>query len=168
MSAILEILVAFPLSVAAWMSIEYFAHRWPMHHALIGRWFSDAWHGHAYVHHRLFFRVFDAETHPAAPHVSMTVDPLLNAVGSAVFWVPLGLWVSWPAAIVFVIVALGHGCLWSLIHREMHFPKRPWWSRTRVYRYIRRHHEVHHQHPGSNFCALFPPFCDWIFGTWRR
>jgi sterol desaturase/sphingolipid hydroxylase (fatty acid hydroxylase superfamily) len=67
-----------------------------------------------------------------------------------------------------VAVAVAHGLLWSLAHREMHYPRNAWFARTRWFRFLRRHHQLHHQYPGSNFAALLPPALDWLMGTWRR
>lgn len=176
----LEFLVGFFIAIPMWAVIEYWWHRLSMHSSYFGKLLPIAWRSfeaHTQLHHWHFggqevnFVAGDENKFPhinkAFHYVSDGVDPLWNVFGSAVVWFPVGYFWSWWAALGFVVVAWLHGFLWTAFHHEMHWPRNPWWSKTRVFLFVRNNHKIHHLRPSSNFCALLPPVMDLIMGTRR-
>lgn len=49
-------------------------------------------------------------------------------------------------------------------HFLMHKPSVPWIERSRVFRFMDKHHRIHHSHMGRNFNVVFP-LADLILGT---
>lgn len=70
------------------------------------------------------------------------------------------------AAIFPLVVALHH-LIWNQVHLEMHKPENRFFSQWAIYRFMARHHFLHHRHPDKNFNVAFP-IGDWIFGTVAR
>lgn len=155
-------------SLAAMAVVEYVAHRWPMHSRPIGRFFKIPFRNHAVLHHgRYYRRSFTHDPDPASEIISMRMSVLEHAAAAAVLAVPFGFLVSWVGAACFMAVVVAHAAVWTAVHVEMHMPEGRWFSRTRLYRYIRDFHHAHHLHPGKNFGAVFPPLMDRLFGTYH-
>jgi sterol desaturase/sphingolipid hydroxylase (fatty acid hydroxylase superfamily) len=49
----------------------------------------------------------------------------------------------------------------------MHKPEKRFFAEWRIYKFMARHHFLHHRHPDKNFNVAFP-IGDWIFGTVAR
>lgn len=167
LSAVVWLIFWLPFTVGLMAFLEYFFHRWPMHN---GRFVQktgigqESFESHAALHHGRFFKQFDKEADPAARYISMVINPGYALLGMSPVWLGLCL-ASWTGGLTMAIVIVAHAVLWSIIHKEMHFPAGRWFARTRAYRYIHAHHKAHHEHPGTNFAALFPPVMDNLFGT---
>ena len=124
----LQAVSTLPTTLLTWSILEYASHRWPMHRKtpwpLTGL-FARHLGSHAVLHHGRYFRdslepklaILD----PAIQHVDMKVDGLRNVGLSAPFWLPLGYFVSWPAALTFAAVGLLQGLAWSAVHWQFHF-----------------------------------------------
>ncbi len=152
--------------------VEYAFHRWPMHNLRFVRrvgFGRDLFDAHSALHHGRYYRdSFVNNPDPASRRISVTMSPLEH-LGAAMFvCVPLYLWVSAVGAVCFAVVVALHAAFWTAIHVEMHAPQPKWFSRLRVYRYIRDFHHAHHIYPGKNFGAVFPPLMDKLFGTYHR
>jgi hypothetical protein len=117
-------------------------------------------------HHGRFYKNFAGDSDPVAKYVGVDQGSLFNITGTAWVWLPM--WFVWPAGAVAVFCGgLVHAFLWTAVHREMHEPHLRWFRNTRYFRYVEAYHRYHHEHPGRNFNALFPPLGDWLFGTGR-
>jgi len=169
------------LSGLAWLAgslvlmalIEYLIHRYPMHNGRFVRKTgigTDVLEAHSVLHHGRYYKgeAFENNPDPAAPRISMKIEKEFNLVGLAPIWLTLCLFVSVLGGVIFAMVTVAQATVWTMVHREMHVPTGRWFSRTRYYRYLRAWHYTHHVHPGTNFAAVFPPFFDWLFGTYRK
>lgn len=72
--------------------------------------------------------------------------------------------VSVIAAPMFLLVVSLHHLIWNQIHLEMHKPEGRFFANWAAYRYVARHHFLHHRHPDKNFNVAFP-VGDWLFKT---
>lgn len=75
--------------------------------------------------------------------------------------------VSVPTAIIFEVVVACHHLIWNHIHLNMHRPTKRFFSEWPVYKYLNRHHYLHHMHPDKNFNVVFP-LGDLVFGTLHK
>jgi sterol desaturase/sphingolipid hydroxylase (fatty acid hydroxylase superfamily) len=148
------------LSVVLMSAFEYSYHRWVMHKR---RGVGRAFERHAVLHHHRYVQEFVGTSDPAAKHVGIDSDVPGSLVGLSPLWILMGWW-DWRLATVFLGVVIFHGLVWTVLHREMHFPARQWVRRLPGYRYLNDYHQRHHEHPSCNFNAVFPMF-DWVFGT---
>ncbi len=118
---------------------------------------------HAGVHHGHYSGAFSDE--PVAPGTDRGIrlkinEGFLEALPiSAVIAI-----VSWPGAIIFEIVVCLHHFIWNKIHLEMHMPERRFFTKWPVYKFLARHHYLHHRHPDKNFNVVLP-LADYILGT---
>jgi fatty acid hydroxylase family protein len=167
------------LQVLGWMAVayvftsalEYFPHRFVMHSRQLARLLrmpglGQEFEAHAGLHHGRFFRPgsFSSCRDPAARYVSIDTGVLYMLGVTWWMWLPLGL-VSIVGAAVLVVFFAAHGALWTVVHREMHYPRNDWISRTAAYRFWHRYHEMHHERAGTNFNGLCPLF-DQLLGTY--
>jgi hypothetical protein len=67
----------------------------------------------------------------------------------------------WP-----MVVALHH-TIWNQIHLEMHKPEGRFFKNWAAYKFVARHHFLHHRYPDKNFNVALP-VGDYIFGTVAR
>ena len=142
---------------------EYVSHRWLMH-APRGLMFPE----HAVLHHGHYFPrgrfVWRPGDDPAAPFISIGTGPM--PLWTAPFTLLLFFCVSKQGAMVFFGASVLHGILWRLLHAEMHFARRGWLARSRLFRFWYDYHHVHHDEPRFNYASLLPMF-DHVFGTYR-
>jgi hypothetical protein len=64
----------------------------------------------------------------------------------------------WP-----MVVALHH-TIWNQIHLEMHKPEGRFFKSWAAYKFVARHHFLHHRYPDKNFNVAFP-IGDFLCGT---
>ena len=72
--------------------------------------------------------------------------------------------VSWQGAAVFVGAMCFHHWMWNTIHLEMHKPQQRVFSTWRIYKFLARHHWLHHRYRDKNFNVVFP-LADYVLGT---
>lgn len=153
------ILISIVLSIVALALVEYAGHRWLLHRKSSG-------FGRDHIqHHKIFsLRFTDAPEEPAW-YDPVWIRGLFALVWSSVAMAPVAVWISLPAALVFVGLSTTHGAVWQFIHNEMHRPTWGWLQRRAFFQFIREHHALHHHYPRTNYSFLFAPFCDRLFGT---
>ena len=175
-------LIGWTIEIAAGLALVYVfgslfewgVHRYVMHTDLFVRFFPSAqkrsddriFHKHAVLHHGTYYQAFDHEDDPIGREISIvfTLGDTLRVLGALLPVLFLIARVSSVIAIIFPLTAIVHNRLWNLMHREMHQPRHPWWSRTAVYRFLARHHFLHHAHTGTNFNVVLP-LADHLLGT---
>jgi Fatty acid hydroxylase superfamily len=162
-------LLSLPVALILMSGVEYVSHRWFMHRPM--RWLEGVFRDHARTHHGQHYppalydqghRLTETDRHfnVYPPYWWLTLIVLSPLIGL--------LWLAgWQYAVAFVAVIVVHNRLWGPIHREMHDPQYPWWSKTRVYMFWDSWHEAHHRHTNRNFAALLP-FWDFILRTNAR
>ena len=144
--------------------IEHQVHSRLMHRTTAA--FKRAFEAHAIVHHKHYSKIFSDE--PVAPgqdkEIRLTVH---KAPIKAIPFAALIALVSWQGAAVFVVVVCLHHWVWNKIHLEMHKPEQRLFSRWPVYKFLARHHWLHHRYPDRNFNVVFP-LADYVLGTSAR
>jgi hypothetical protein len=150
--------------------IEHQVHRRLMHrpNALSRRTaaFKRVFEAHALVHHRHYAKIFTDE--PVAPGEDKEIRlTLRKAPIKAIPFAAVIALVSWHGALIFVAVMWFHHWVWNNIHLEMHKPERKVFSSWPVYRFLARHHWLHHRYQDKNFNVVFP-FADYVLRTHAR
>jgi hypothetical protein len=149
--------------------VEYVGHRYVMHRRKLAdlfrsRYMVEAFKAHM-QHHFKCYAVFNREK-GACGVLNLGVNSateLALVAGPAL----IALYFDWITAVLFVVIALIHGVMWTAVHTEMHKKENTWFSRTWIFKVLARHHFFHHLYPKTNFNALFLG-CDWIFRTKAR
>ncbi|MFM7242683.1 MAG: hypothetical protein ACKO40_00720 [Planctomycetaceae bacterium] len=177
MSLVLQIVGWFVAMVVLMSIIEHQVHSRLMHKMprylpfrnLKGR--KRMFTSHAVEHHRQYRQHFHDEPVPRGEDRGIR----LNIVEGLVECLPVPLvlvgisyatGMTFPligAAIFPMVVALHH-LIWNQVHLEMHKPENRFFSQWAIYKFMARHHFLHHRHPDKNFNVAFP-IGDWIFGT---
>ena len=164
---ILQIVGWFILSCILMSFIEHQVHSKLMHkkNFLSGRntAFKRVFEAHAIVHHGHYSQIFSDE--PVAPgedkEIRMTVHK--GAIKALPVALILSL-VSWQWAIIFIPTVCLHHWIWNKIHLEMHKPEQRGFSNWPIYKFLARHHYLHHIYPNKNFNVVFP-LADYVLGT---
>ena len=167
--------VAFAIECLAWLAmctvfmsfLEHSVHRHLMHKKTILsqrlRSFKKTFEHHAILHHGHYSKIFSDE--PAAPgedrHLRLSIregflETLPVAALLAVF--------SLQGALIFELVVCSHHFVWNKIHLEMHKPEHRFFSRWSAYKFLARHHYLHHKYQNKNFNVVLP-FADYVVGT---
>ena len=155
-------LIALPVSLFVIAFVEYAGHRWLLHRKTVS-------FGRDHLqHHKVYSLWFSNREEDHAWYDAVWVRGVLACLWSSIFAIPVAIWLSIPAAIVFVAVVTLHGTIWHWIHGQMHQPTRLWLQNSRFFKRITYHHAIHHHYPRKNYSFLFAPFFDVLFGTHHR
>jgi hypothetical protein len=152
-------------------TVEYLAHRGPMHRRR--RRLAFLYERHTLRHHRFFTR--DAMGCDSAADFGLVLFPpalLLFFLGGVALPVAALLFVlaSRNAGCLFVACAMGYFLSYEWLHFVYHLPDDNPIGRFPVVRSLRQHHAMHHDLRAMahcNFNITFP-VCDWLFGTRRQ
>jgi hypothetical protein len=87
----------------------------------------------------------------------------LSLVFCLIAWAS-GLTTFYVAAIIWPLVVILHHTIWNQIHLEMHQPKGRFFANWKAYKFVARHHFLHHRYPDKNFNVAFP-VGDFLCGT---
>jgi hypothetical protein len=91
------------------------------------------------------------------------------AVGAGCVWLPA--WWLTRSGVLLGTLVLANVVIADLIvrvHDAIHYPaKHPWLQRQAWFRFLDRHHYIHHVDTEANVNFLLP-LTDWLFGTLRR
>ncbi len=158
----------------AYISIgEHQIHKNLMHRKRLPAWIYNAspyllqvFEAHGIRHHTRWYRAFDYEPDPTGREENLEIPMKETAVMVASafpLWSPIFLF-SIEGGCIFLLTALAHNRLWSVLHRQMHIPKARFFSRWAIYRALARNHFMHHQDTRAHYNVVFP-FADFIFGT---
>lgn len=147
---------------------EHFAHRFVMHNSRLALRWARAYHefeSHAVLHHGRYYGRghFTESTDPASRHISIELPVPFMLVMTSWMWGPLMAF-SFRGGLTLCIAFVLHGIIWTNIHREMHEPKKPWWAKTSLFRYLRTYHYAHHEDTKTNYNVVCPLFDD-LMGT---
>jgi hypothetical protein len=163
------------LEIAGWLVIsctlmsfiEHQVHRTLMHRknffSARTASFNRVYEAHALVHHKHYSQIFSDEPVPRGEdrEIRLTVH---KAPIKALPFAALIALVSWEGSIIFLAVATFHHWAWNKIHLEMHKPEQRIFSGWWAYRFLARHHCLHHRHVDRNFNVVFP-LADFVLGT---
>lgn len=169
-----EVVASLLLSYALVSFVEHVIHRNLMHrHKLPKLVYKLVPHlhivhsDHAVEHHGRFYKEFDWEPDPEGREVNLAIrvqDTAFLGIGQLPIFIGAALFSPILCA-SYALVGATHNLVWSKVHREMHIPDdKNGFKRWRAYRFLARHHFMHHVHPTTNLNVVFP-FADWILGT---
>ena len=171
----LSIIVHFAIQVLAWFAalavlmsfLEHQIHRSLMHkrNVLSTRLlsFNKMFEHHAILHHGQYSKVFVDKPVAAGEdrHLRLSIrEGFLETLPIAALLAVISL----EGAIIFEIVVCLHHFIWNKIHIEMHKPEKRFFSDWPVYKFLARHHYLHHKHPDKNFNVVLP-LADYVLGT---
>ncbi|HKI30378.1 MAG TPA: hypothetical protein VKA46_00705 [Gemmataceae bacterium] len=185
---ITAVAAGFVLSVVAGSLLEWLIH----HHVYHGRalpFLGRIYRIHHHGHHHVFFPTWRYVTagaprrHPVlGPDVLRLHPPgwpnlltklshfaLYLAVGAACVWLPAWLLTGHVAFLASIIAANAViADLLVRVHDAIHYPdSQRWLQGWGWFRFLDRHHYIHHVDARSNVNFLLP-LADWLFGTLRR
>lgn len=165
----------FAIQVLAWFAVlavlmsfvEHQIHRSLMHkkNFLSSRLlsFNKIFEHHAILHHEQYSKVFNDKPVPAGEdrHLRLSIrEGFLEALPIAAL-ISIS---SLQGAIIVEIVICLHHFIWNKIHIEMHQPEKRFFSDWPVYKFLARHHYLHHKYPNRNFNVVLP-LADYVLGT---
>ena len=157
---------------------EFMIHRHLMHRQRLPSWLYQVlpdlraqFKNHAVLHHGTYYREFDHEPDPAGKTFNVRIL-WGDSLRLIVTFLPLmtGLWflVSPFSAATFLGMLVLHNLMWGVVHMQMHLPQEDcWFANTRYFRFISRHHFMHHQQTGKNYNVVVP-FADFVLGRVAR
>ncbi|MDX2108146.1 MAG: hypothetical protein SFY67_17255 [Candidatus Melainabacteria bacterium] len=125
--------------------------------------FQRIYEAHALDHHQHYSKEFCDD--PVPPGEDKEIR--LNVHKAPIKMFPIALVIgifSIPCAITFLVVATIHHWIWNKIHLEMHKPEDRAYKHWPIYKFLARHHYLHHQYQNKNFNVVFP-FADYVLGT---
>ena len=130
---------------------------------------------HTLIHHQLCkhddtFRVHDEEQEEALTFqwwggpllIALNMLPWLGA-----WWALTAAGVPFPYAACVIAIAATIATYYAAyegFHYLMHRPSIGWIERSRSFRFLERHHRLHHVHMGKNFNVVLP-LADFSLGT---
>jgi len=121
---------------------------------------------HAVEHHRQYRANFHDDPVPPGEDRGIRLnvwEGLLEALP-----VSIPLWFFSPTgAVMFPMVVCLHHVLWNQIHLEMHQPSGKPFAQWKAFKFVARHHFLHHRYPDKNFNVALP-VGDFLFGTVAR
>jgi hypothetical protein len=172
MTILLSAFVGFLVAVVQSSFTEWAFHRYWLHRPWLPK---DCFTSHTLVHHQLCkfddtFHVMEEEQRESLTFkwwggptiILITLSP----------WLLLAWWlgahgVALPYAPFLVSMAAGMALYYAGyegFHYLMHVPRSTWIERTWVFRFLTRHHRIHHARMNRNFNVLLP-FADLLLGT---
>lgn len=170
-----HVLVTFVLGLLLISFVEHAIHKHIMHRRRLFAWIYrllpdllTQFQNHAVLHHGTYYKQFDHEPNAEGKHFNLRIlppDTLRLVAAFLPLLVPLALFVSTVAAATVVVMIIGHNLVWGAVHTQMHIPEgNAWFRDTAYYRFIARHHFMHHQQPGRNYNVVLP-LADFVIGT---
>jgi hypothetical protein len=161
-----EYLVWFTVSIVLMSFVEHQVHQNILHKSRFSKYIRSlqkTFDSHAGLHHGHYASDFSDEPVGRGQDRGLR----LNLTEGFFEILPAALIVaifSLPGAITFQVVICLHHAFWNLIHVEMHKPDQRFFSEWPAYKYLARHHYLHHKYPGKNFNITIP-LADYILGT---
>jgi hypothetical protein len=167
MMFILQIIGWFVFSAVLVSFIEHQVHSHLMHkpNFLSRRTaaFKKTFEAHAIFHHQHYSKIFSDEPVPSGEDKEIRMTVYKAPIKTLPITLLIAL-VSWQGALCFVATVLFHHWVWNKIHLEMHKPEDRGFSHWPIYKFLARHHWLHHKYPYKNFNVVFP-FADYVLGT---
>lgn len=152
---------------------EYLIHKHFMHQKRFSKgvysflpYLVEVFESHAVRHHAKWYRKFDYEPDTAGREENLEIlliDVFAMLLLTMPAWATL-MWFNLWGGITFISVFFIHRFLWNTIHRQMHIPENVIFRNWSAYRFLARHHFLHHQNAKKNFNVVFP-LTDVFFGS---
>jgi hypothetical protein len=121
---------------------------------------------HAIEHHRQYHGSFHDEALPPGEDRGIRLNVREGLLESLPVSILLSFF-SITGAVMFPLVVCMHHLLWNQIHLEMHQPAGRPFAQWAAFKFVARHHYLHHRYPNKNFNVALP-VGDFLFGTVAR
>ena len=159
------------LGLTALMSfVEHQVHRKLMHRKgfLTQRFaaLETAFQRHAVLHHGQYSKVFHDQPVDYGTDRGIQLSMREGFIESLPFSLVIFCFSS-VGAIIFPFIACAHHFIWNQIHLEMHNPEDRFFAHWPAYKFLARHHYLHHRYPNKNFNVVFP-LADYVLRTNAR
>lgn len=163
---ILALAVSFVAGMAYGSFFEWSLHKFLMHRPLL--FVTYPYRSHAITHHGTFgagrdYHLFH-DHHRSLVTMAWWNAPILIAVNAPVgvlaAWL-IGSWWIVPGFLAALVLYYG---LYEYLHWCMHVPESRWFQSTRLFRWIDRHHRLHHLQPSRNLNVVLP-LADFVLRT---
>ena len=169
LSQILQVVVWFPVLIVLMTLVEHQVHKRLMHkkprflflRRLAVR--NKIFMRHAVEHHGHYRQAFHDDAVPYGEDRGIRLNLWEGIVESLPVCLVL-VWFSTTAALLLPLVVCLHHFIWNQIHMEMHKPEKRFFANWGLYKFMARHHYLHHRYPDKNFNVVFP-IGDFVFGT---
>jgi Fatty acid hydroxylase superfamily len=171
--AVLDFGLLLGLNVVIWSFVEWWVHRTVMHRRSLSPivyrllpYFEKAYRNHAVLHHRVYYAVYDDEPDEHGRELNLRFH-FSDNFASNLLLAPLHalyLMVNPLGSLALVLMITAYMYTWNALHVEMHIPSNGWYFRHTVFRFLNRHHFMHHRHPRRNFNVVLP-LADYVLGT---
>jgi sterol desaturase/sphingolipid hydroxylase (fatty acid hydroxylase superfamily) len=125
--------------------------------------FKRIFESHAIVHHQHYSEEFCDEPVPVGEDKEIRLGIRNGVIRTS----PIALVIAFfslPGALAYMASVYFHHFVWNQIHLEMHKPEHKFFSNWPIYKFLARHHCLHHIYPDKNFNVVFP-FADYVLGT---
>ena len=141
-----------PLGVVIWGFVEYIMHRWIFHQPERGQWWRLLPWAHR-THHK----------HPR--EISLIFAPVWFSLPiSILIWLALSLIIGNRQIAVLILIGIWVGYLWyEFVHYTAHCRQ----PKTRLMRYLKTYHLLHHHTSASIWFGVTSPVVDRLFGTYK-
>jgi hypothetical protein len=166
---VIQVAVWFPVLIVLMSLIEHQVHQRLMHKKPRFLFFrrlavrNKIFTHHAVDHHGQYRKIFHDAPSPHGGDRGIRLNVWEGLVES----LPVSLLLicfSITAALMFPLVVCLHHVLWNQVHMEMHKPANRFFANWPIYKFVARHHFLHHRHPDKNFNVALP-IGDFLFGT---
>lgn len=145
--------------------IEYYIHKFHMHRPgflnKLHPWLFDH---HQKIHHPAYRENFDISNPIEHKDIGIGTPIHKVSIPALIAAILLGYFVSITGGIIFFSCVIIHMIAWNVFHSAMHDPKETWLKKKGIYKFLARHHYMHHLYPRKNFnviCLL----ADYILGS---
>lgn len=142
---------------------------WVLHKFIMHRPFKLIPYGYEHVtsHHAKFGgdESYHVREEWQKNHVLFTwKEYVLAPLICSALYVSVELAVQKPIWIGCVLATLAYLQAFNSLHWRWHVPSDTWFQRTRIFRWMKERHRVHHLDQDTNY-NLILPLGDWLFGT---
>ena len=166
------VVLGFFVAIVQGSLFEWAFHRYWLHRPWLPK---DCFTQHTLIHHQLCkfedtFHVVEEEQHEALTFMWWG-GPVLIAINLAPWAILSAVLHAWgvslpylPFLITFASVLAIYYAGYEGLHYLMHKPTFPFVENSRFFRFIKRHHRIHHVHMNRNLNVLLP-LADLMLGT---
>ena len=145
---------------------EWTLHRFVMHQPILG--FTYPYRSHGITHHTVFgsgkdYHLIEEKNRRLVPMAWWNGPALLlinSPAGLAAGWLAH----TWWGSVAFMAALGSYYAMYEYLHWCMHVPGPRWFQRTWFFKWIDRHHRLHHLQPFRNLNVVFP-IADYVFRT---
>ncbi len=162
---VLPQIAAFFVTFAYGSFFEYTLHRFVMHKRQ--KLLPFPFELHAMLHHRIFQadETFHAQDDFMKSHVTFVPrDYLILLLVNAPLYLAVEFFTGWPITIGATIAILSYIGMFDILHYCFHVPAGRWFENVPGFRFLKRHHLLHHKYQNRNLNVVFP-LADAVFGT---